>query len=177
MTRAELLAAGITDDEIRARKDRGSLLPVFPGLYRVGHAAPSIEADYIAAVKAGGDGAVLSGLAAAYLWDLIHGAPPPAEVTARTERRIEGVRTRRCRDLGRRDCTEWRGIPVTSIARTLVDLAAVLSEEELARVRSIVRASAIGRRPRTSRRCLHGGRARRELEPFVASFVATRHCS
>jgi len=133
VTRIELLAAGITADEIRARLERGSLLRVFPGVYRVGHAAPSVEADYMAAVKACGDGAVLSGLAAAHLWRLIRGAPPPAEVTARTERLIKGVQTRRCRDLDHRDCTQWRGIPITTLARTLADLAALVSEEELAR--------------------------------------------
>lgn len=132
VTRIELLAAGVTEREIKQRVMRGSLLPVFRGVYRVGHAAPSDEAYFMAAVKACGVDAVLSGLAAAYLWDLIRGARPRAEVTCRTERHIEGVRTRRCRDLDPRDCDEWRRIPVTSVARTLVDLAALLDTEALA---------------------------------------------
>src|SRR5206468_5635596 len=45
----------------------------------------------------------------------------------------KGVHTKRCRELDRRDCTKWHGIPVTTLARTLVDLAAELNEEELAR--------------------------------------------
>src|SRR6476660_6276298 len=41
--------------------------------------------------------------------------------------------TRRTRNLDPRDVTRWKGIPVTTPARTLVDLAAVVRPEELAR--------------------------------------------
>jgi very-short-patch-repair endonuclease len=54
-------------------------------------------------------------------------------VTARTERRIEGVRTHRCRFLNASDATLVRGIPVTTVPRTLVDIAAELSADALAR--------------------------------------------
>jgi hypothetical protein len=91
----------------------------------------TVESLYLAAVRACGTGAVLSGLAAAYLWGLIKGAVPGPEVTTRTERRIEGIKTRRTR--GAVEATVWRGIPVTTVARTLVDLAAVLDAEDLAR--------------------------------------------
>jgi hypothetical protein len=55
------------------------------------------------------------------------------EVTARTERRIEGVRTHRCRFLNAQDAALVRGIPVTTVPRTLVDIAAELSDDALAR--------------------------------------------
>ena len=87
----------------------------------------------MAAVLAAGEGARLSGLAAAHLHGLVKGAAPPAEVTARNERRIEGVRTHRCRSLNARDMTRVRGIPVTTVPQTLVDIAAVLSPSALAR--------------------------------------------
>jgi hypothetical protein len=45
---------------------------------------------------------------------------------------VQGVATRRG-PLDRRDRTLWRGIPVTSVPRTLVDLAAVVGEADLAR--------------------------------------------
>jgi hypothetical protein len=99
-------------------------------VYRVGHRAPSIEARYMAAVRAGGDQALLSGRAAAYLLGVVKGKPPPPEVTVPTDRRIQGVKTRRST---RRDATVWRGIPVTTVPRTLVDLAPYLPEEDLAR--------------------------------------------
>jgi hypothetical protein len=133
VTRAQLLAAGVTPAEIDHRLACGALLREHWGVYRVGHQAPSIYATYMAAVRACGEGALLSGRAAAHLLGLIKGAAPPPEVTAPKRRRVEGVRTRRSGRLGRRDRTAWRGIPATSPARTLVDIAADLSEDELAR--------------------------------------------
>ena len=133
VTRRELLAAGITTDEIRKRRERGALLAAHRGVYRVGHEAPSTEADYLAAVLACGDGAVLSGRAAAHLYGLTRGAAPPPEVTTRTERRIKGVKTRRSRALAAQDVTTFRGIPITTVPRTITDLAADVSAAELAR--------------------------------------------
>jgi hypothetical protein len=129
VTRAELLGAGVSGTEIRNRVRKGLLIPQYPGVYRVGHQAPSVDATFIAAVKACGEEAALSGRAAGYLWGLLRGKAPPPEVTAPTERRVSGVRTRRAR----RATTKVRGIPVTTVAETLVDLAAVLNPEQLAR--------------------------------------------
>ena len=131
VTRAELLAAGVSVDEIAHRVRRGALIAVFRGVYRVGHAAPSVEARYIAAVKAAGEGGVLSGLAAAHLFGLIKGAAPSPAVIAPTERRVRGVTTSRVR-LDDRDKTGWRGVPVTTLPRTLVDLSSLLSSPQLA---------------------------------------------
>jgi very-short-patch-repair endonuclease len=129
-TRAQLLAAGITSDEIKHRLALGALLREHRGVYRVGHRAPSIEARYLAAVWACGEGAVLSGRAAAHLWGILKGAAPAPEVTAPGEHRIKGVTTHRVRSIER---TTHRGIPVTTVPRTLVDLASVLSLDALAR--------------------------------------------
>jgi very-short-patch-repair endonuclease len=133
VTRRQLLAAGVTDEEIEGRLRIGSLHRQHPGVYRVGHEAPSVEARYLAAVFACGDGALLSGRSAAYLLDLIRGSPPLPEVTAPTDRRVRGVKSRRSRRFNAITRTKWKGIPVTSVPHTLVDLAAVLSEEDLAR--------------------------------------------
>ena len=73
VTRAQLLAAGITSERSGGGSP-GALLREHPGVYRVGHRAPSVEATYLAAVWACGDGAVLSGRAAAHLWGLVKGA-------------------------------------------------------------------------------------------------------
>ena len=132
VTRSELLAAGVTRRQIDHRLRQGSLIAVFRCVYRVGHRAPSLEAHYTAAVKASGEGGVLSGLAAAYLWGLVKGMPPVPEVSARTERRVEGVRTRR-RRLSERDKTVCRRIPVTTVPRTLIDVSSLLSFDDLAK--------------------------------------------
>jgi len=130
ITKRQMHAVGITPAQIRVRVERGSLLPVFRGVYRVGHAAPSTESHYKAAVLACGESAVLSGRAAAHLLGLVRGKPPPPEVTVRTKRRIKGVKTTRSREL---ETMRWRAIPVTTPARTLVDLAALLDKNALAR--------------------------------------------
>ena len=134
VTRAELLQAGVSRAEITHRVRTGSLLREHPAVYRGGHRAPSVEATYLAAVRACGEGALLCGRAAANLLGLLRGGAPPPEVMAPTERRVEGVRTTRSRRLdGGRDAMTWNRIPVTTVPRTLVDVAAVLAVHDLAR--------------------------------------------
>ena len=130
VTRTELLAAGVSSREIERRQERGSLIVEFCGVYRVGHRAPSLEASYLAAVKACGDEAALSDLAAGHLYELIKGPPPVPHVTAPRKRRVTGVVSKGSREIER---TAFRGIPITTVARTLVDLAAPLSLTDLAR--------------------------------------------
>jgi hypothetical protein len=78
-------------------------------------------------------------MAAAHLLGLVKGEAPAPEVIAPTERRIEGVKTHRSR--AQRpgaagdglDATVVRGIPVTTVPRTLVDISSELSLDALAR--------------------------------------------
>ena len=133
VTRRELLAAGVTPAEIEHRLGTGALLREHAGVYRVGHRAPSVKARYMAAVRACGGGAVLSGRSAAHLYGLIRGPAPTPEVTVVGKRRVRGVRTRQARSLDKRDLTTFRGIPITTPARTLIDLAPDLVPYELAR--------------------------------------------
>jgi phosphoribosylcarboxyaminoimidazole (NCAIR) mutase len=133
VTRQELADAGVTPEEIRRRVHKGALLPIHPGVYRVGHRAPSTAAQYMAAVKACGPRAFLCGAAAAHLFGLLNARQPIPEVTAPAKRHVKGVRTHRSGVIDSRDLTRWRGIPVTTVPRTLVDLAASLSAEELGR--------------------------------------------
>jgi predicted transcriptional regulator of viral defense system len=130
VTRAQLLAAGVTSDEIKHRLSLGALLREYRGVYRVGHRARSVEATFLAAVWACGEGAVLSGRAAAHVWGLIKGPAPAPEVTAPAKRRAHGVVTHRARSIER---TTHRGVPITTVPRTLVDLASHLSLDALAR--------------------------------------------
>jgi hypothetical protein len=132
VTRAQLLGAGVSAKEVRQRLGTGALIAVFRGVYRVGYTAPSVEARYLAAVLACGEGALLCGRAAGWLWGLLKGGAPAPEVATPTERRVEGIRTTRARR-AKREATDHRAIPVTTVARTLVDLAAVLDGPQLAR--------------------------------------------
>ena len=131
--RAQLLGVGLSPTEIARRVKKGALIPVHRGVYRVGHAAPSTLAAYMAAVLACGEGALLRGRAAAHLHRLLFRGPTCPEVLTPTERRIPGVRTTRSRTkIDPRDATVTRGIPVTTVPRTLCDLAPLLAPDDLA---------------------------------------------
>lgn len=89
----------------------------------------------MAAVLACGEGAALSHLSAAKLWQIWRRRTSGPDVIAPSYRRSQpGVRVHRCRRLDPRDVTVREGIPVTTVARTLVDLADVLTPEQLANV-------------------------------------------
>src|SRR3954454_4333205 len=87
VSREQLIDAGVKPTAIDRRLEKGHLIRVHRGVYRVGHAAPSTEATYMAAVLAGGDGALLAGRSAAWLMRLLKGSAPPPELIAPTERR------------------------------------------------------------------------------------------
>jgi hypothetical protein len=57
VARWQLFAAGVPVRWVEERLVKGSLIRVFPGVHRVGHVAPSVEAKYMAAVLACGEGA------------------------------------------------------------------------------------------------------------------------
>ena len=76
---------------------------------------------------------LLAGEAAGHLLGLLKRPPSLPEVLTATERRIPGIVTHRMRRTDLRDRTRWRGILVTTVPRTLVDLAATLDPPALAR--------------------------------------------
>ncbi len=85
----------------------------------------------MAAVLASGPGAVLSHRDAAALHDLRQIGSGLVNVTATSRRRIPGIRSHWARSLDRADCARIDGIPVTSLARTYLDIAEVLSHGRL----------------------------------------------
>jgi hypothetical protein len=133
VTRQEILRAGVSKAELLHRVKTGALIPIHRGVFRVGHQAPSVLARYMAAVKACGPGSLLARRAAAHLFGLLKRPPSLPEVLTPTERRIRGVVTQRVRRTELVDATRWRGIPVTNVPRTVVDLASVLTPSDLAR--------------------------------------------
>jgi hypothetical protein len=87
-------------------------------------------------VLACGPGAVLSHFDAARLWGVLRGiGSGPIHVTVpRGRKGHEGIRVHRVRSLDPRDHGRIHNIPVTSLPRTLLDLAEVLTPRRLARV-------------------------------------------
>ena len=103
-----------------ARK-RGALHRVHRGVYSVGHAALSRLGEFLAAVLAAGPGAALSHDTCAELFEVRRWPAREIHVSAPRRRRIDGVITH-CTPLGPLDVVVYRGIPVTNVARLLVDL-------------------------------------------------------
>jgi len=134
VTREELLAAGLSEGQVDCRVQTGLLIPDYKGVYRLGHSAPNLESSYLAAVLACGEGTLLSGHAAAYLYGLTKGRPPRPEVTTTTKRQPPGVLVHRTRAIHPRYRTEYRGIPITTVPRTVADLAAGSTPADLALV-------------------------------------------
>jgi very-short-patch-repair endonuclease len=122
---AELRACGLSDHAIAARVRRGRLHKLYRGVYAVGHAGLTMRGRFLAAVKACGEGAVLSHLSAAALWDLVAYDPErDPDVTTRHAKRIPGIAVHRTRNPPR--AVRYDAIPVTTPARTLADLSSML---------------------------------------------------
>jgi hypothetical protein len=135
VSRQQLLAAGFTDREVDYRLAIGRLHPIHTGVYAVGHAALLPGARYMAAVLAVGDGAVLSRRAAAARLGLSPPSSGPIDVTVlrRGGRRHKGLAVHVTRSLPDSEITKVENIPCTAWARTLVDLAGVVTKRQLGR--------------------------------------------
>ena len=132
---AELRACGLSDDAILTRARNGVLHVVHRGVYAVGHPGLTPEGHLLAAVKACGPTAVASHRAAAWLYGLLDELPrPEVTVVGRGTRIHRRVRVHRTAFLDDRDRRLWRGIPVTSPARALLDCAAVMPERGVRRL-------------------------------------------
>ena len=134
VARRQLLALGFSGGGIVRAVGSARLHPIHRGVYAVGHARLSGHGHHLAAVLACGSRALLSHLSAAWLWDLLAAGPTRPEVTAphRGHRR-RSIRVHHSTCLGAADAASHEGIPVTSVARTLLDVAGVLSPPRLER--------------------------------------------
>ncbi|MGI8920850.1 MAG: DUF559 domain-containing protein [Solirubrobacteraceae bacterium] len=133
LSRAQLLAAGLDVRAIDYRIAIERLQPIHRGVYAIGHLPSSPLAYDFAAVLACGPQAVLSHRSAAALWRIAPGWWAPVEVIARGKHFHRGVLAHRSRRLAEDEIATHLRIPVTTPARTLIDLADVLDDEQLAR--------------------------------------------
>jgi very-short-patch-repair endonuclease len=125
VARRQLIALGITPSAIRHRLATRRLRIVHATVYAVGHSLLLLNARYMAAVLACGDQAVLSHRDAATLLGLFPVGSGAIEVTTPRLgiKRIRGIAVHRSRSLPVAETTTREGIPCTTVARTLVDLA------------------------------------------------------
>jgi very-short-patch-repair endonuclease len=130
----QLVELGLDRSAVGRWASAGHLIQVHVGVYAVGHGRLSRNARWMAAVLACGSGALLSHSSAAALWGIRVTAGSLIDVSAtRSRHRRPGITLHRPRRLHAEDRATRNGIPVTSIARTLLDLAAVVRPRQLAR--------------------------------------------
>jgi very-short-patch-repair endonuclease/predicted transcriptional regulator of viral defense system len=131
----QLVALGLGRGAIRHRLANGRLHRRYRRVYTVGHCANAMWTSFMAAVLACGPGALLSHRDAAELWGLLRHASSKIHVTVpgRARHGSAGIVIHRPRSLHPEDRAVCEGIPVTSVARTLLDLAAVVPFRQLVR--------------------------------------------
>ncbi len=132
VARAQLLRRGVSSTAVKTRIRDGRLVPVHRGVYLVGATADPLASE-AAAVLACGPGAIISHRSAAKLHRLL-AYPAKANVWVTTTSGDHRSRPRlivRHADLDSADIARHEGIPITTPARTLLDLAAILDDERL----------------------------------------------
>ncbi len=135
MARRQLLALGFSARAIEHRVKTGRLYPVARGIYAVGWPELTQERRWMAAVLACGDGATLSHRSAAALWEIGTERVGCVDISVRRrcELRRPGLCIRGRPTLAPEDVVTRNGIPVTTPARTMVDLGTELGSLALER--------------------------------------------
>ena len=155
ITRGQLTELGLGRGAIDHRLAIRRLHPVHRGVFAVGYSVLSRRGAWMAAVLAAGPGAALSHRSAAPLWQIRDSGRANPDVSVPRERRRPGIDTHRI-TLAPDEVTEHRGIPVTTPARTLLDLAAILTSHQL-------------------ERALHEAEYRRLASPLSLDAMIARH--
>lgn len=111
----------------------GRLWRKYRGVYAYGQPQLSQKGEWMAAILAGGDGAALAGMCSAAMLRITKLEPNEVEVIVPGNRRPQaGFRLHTCRNLSPLDIVIVDRIPVTTVARTLVDLTDTKETEDLA---------------------------------------------
>jgi hypothetical protein len=134
VARKQLLGLGMGEEAIKARMRRGLLRPIHRGVYAHGGGPLTANGRRMAAVLACGPEAVLSHRSAARFWGVFTYEPGKVETSRPAEGKTQhrGIVLRQARLLAD-EVEEVDGIPVTSLFRSIFDLAAVVSRREVER--------------------------------------------
>jgi very-short-patch-repair endonuclease len=134
VARRQLLDAGVSADRVKRHLADGRLVRMHRGVYGYGHTALRPQAYALAAVLACGDGAVLAIRSAGGAWGIHSSSRARHEVITphaggRGLRSVDVYRYA----LAPQDRTVHDGIPITSVARTCLDLASRTNAKRLDR--------------------------------------------
>ncbi len=153
ITRSQLLTTGLSEAGVRRRNETGLIFRIYNGVYSASGRHIDWKTVWMAGVLAAGEGSVLSHMSAAHAWGFadsniteitrISGrgrrAPAKPEVYKQTRghavlggrARIPPLKIHETRRLGRFEVTVRHGIPITTVARTFVDIAGSVSAARL----------------------------------------------
>jgi predicted transcriptional regulator of viral defense system len=120
----QLKRMGIGDDAVKLRIRNARLHRIYRGVYAVGHTVVPIRGQRMAAVLTAGGGAVLSDRDAAAEWSMLRKTSGRIHVTAPRALRPRRGLLLHCRRLPADEVTCLDGIPITTVPRTIFDLAA-----------------------------------------------------
>lgn len=123
----QLLELGLGRDAVKYRVSIGRLHRIHQGVYGVGHRKLTREGHRMAAVLAYGPQAVLSHWSAAAHWGIGAARVKYDVTTPQSRRSRKMIRTHTAR-LDPEDRTVHDGIPITSVERTIIDLAALTKD-------------------------------------------------
>lgn len=132
VARRQLLDLGLGSSAIDRRLRAGRLHRIHHGVYAVGHRRLTRDGRWLAAVLAGGRGAVLSHRPAGAAWGVRRWSGRPAITVPGWRRPTSAFEVHGC-SLPADEVTVDDGIPITTVPRTLLDLATVLDRDALAR--------------------------------------------
>jgi very-short-patch-repair endonuclease len=167
----QLLAIGLSPGAVRHRVDAGWLHRKHRGVFAVGHPKLTSRGRFAAAVLAGGKGAVLSHRSAGALWGLM-AETEMLDITVPGRRRAPqpglALHTGRLRA---KDVSRIDGIPTTSLPRTLLDLAEVVTVPELV---ACIDRTGNRLRPGLMSSMINEHRGRRGLKPLRQALLITR---
>ena len=135
ITHRQMLAAGVDRDRIKRWSADGRLRLVHREVYAVGHSAPDPLADLMAAVLACGDRAAASHRSVLHARGILRERPPRPEVSVSSAsgRRQGRIVVHRGAALSPPDITRLQRIPMTTVARALLDVAPSLEPSALCR--------------------------------------------
>ncbi|QGG93744.1 type IV toxin-antitoxin system AbiEi family antitoxin domain-containing protein [Actinomarinicola tropica] len=145
VTRDQAFELGATSGMLSRRARSGRIERVLPGVLRIGGAPVTFAQRLLGAVLWAGEGALASHRAAARVHGALSRGSVPIEITVPYERnpRHRGIRVHRSLDLCRADPVVVDGIPVTGLARSILDLGAVAPAQVTRAVNAARRAEAI----------------------------------
>lgn len=135
ISREQLLGLDVSKPTIKSWLRSGRLHSYFRGVYLLGHEAMTPKGRMLAPVLAYGDDAVLGYRSAGHWRGFYRTARRDVDVIVpgRSKAKQDGIDLHLVRSLDSRDVTEHEGVPITTVPRTLLDLAEVLNPRQLKR--------------------------------------------